>query len=178
MKKKPNFFDGAYRCTFTGKDPDTLTPLHYLECDGIILPDGSRPNPLAFYDALRGVWMRPLSRMFGFDFGSVPSRSQGIVSPIRWSRAFAFHDTSYITHGWWEAKHPNGPFVFKERTQHDVDEMLIVWMMADGCSRMEAEIAFEGVWLGGESYWDKHKGPFPCGEFLGLLLPNLDQVPH
>jgi len=180
MKQKPDFFDGAYRCTFEGKDPDSHAPLHYLENDGIVLPDGSRPNPLAFYDAQRGVWMRPASRLHGFDFGTVPSRAQSLVSPIRWSRAFVFHDAAYPNHGWCETgfSTPDGPFTFRQVTRAEADGFLIRWMVADGSSFEEAYVAYEGVFLAGEKYWKRHKGPFPCCEFLGLPLSHPENIPH
>ena len=162
---KPDYFDGVYRATFTGKDSDQV-PKHLLETAGIVLPDGSQPTPLRFFDAQRKVWQRPASRMPGFDFGSVPASLQSLVSPLTASRAFAMHDAAYVNHGWWESPAADGPYTFVPKNRHEVDEMLIRWMIVDGTSVLEAELAFEGVYLGGGDLWDSHKGPFPVGTFI------------
>ncbi len=163
---KPDFFDGFYRCTFTRKDANG-TPLHLLETSGIVIPGTDSMLPaLKFYDAQRCVWMRPASRMEEFDFGSVPSRFQSIVSPIKSSRSFAMHDSGYVNHGWWECADRDGIYVFGKRGQHEVDHMLIRWMIVDDSTVREAELAFEGVKFGGGEFWHRHKGMFPSGACL------------
>lgn len=59
-----------------------------------------------------------------------------------------------------------GPWTFRPRTRHETEEMLIRWMIADGSSVHEAELAFEGALLGGDAIWHAHKGPFPVGIFI------------
>ena len=166
MNNKPDFFDGHYRCTFMGKDANGV-PQHLLETSGIIIPGTDVVLPaLKFYDAQRGVWLRPASRMMGFDFGSVPERWQSFVSPLTTSRAFAMHDPAYVNHGWWECKDKDGVYAFVRKSRHEVDHMLIRWMIVDDATKREAYAAFQGVKVGGGKFWRRHKGVFPVGGCL------------
>jgi hypothetical protein len=170
---KPDFFDGFYRCTFTGKGGNG-SPLYLLETSGIIIPGTDAVlRPLKFYDAQRGVWIRPASILKDFDYGSVPSLFQSVVSPIISSRAFAMHDSSYVNHGWWECNAPDGKYVFYQKTRHECDHMLIRQMIVDDSSVREAELAFEGVYLFGGEYWENHKGMFPVGTCEQEITQNV-----
>lgn len=166
MNSQPDYFDGFYRCTFTKKNSQGV-PLHLLETSGIIIPgtDAVLP-PLKFYDAQRMVWQRPASLVEEFDFGSVPETFQSVVSPLKFSRAYAMHDPAYVNHGWWESSEKNGIYVFCRKSRHEVDHMLIRWMLADGSSEGEAYAAFEGVKYAGGAVWRRHVGPFPAGPFI------------
>ena len=163
---QPDFFDGFYRCTFTGKDKDGV-PQHLLETSGIVIPGTDVVLPaLKFYDAQRGVWMRPAGRMEGFDFGSVPERWQSLVSPLTTARAYAMHDNAYVNHGWWECQDKDGSYEFVRKSRHEVDHMLIRWMIVDDATVREAYMAFEGCKYGGGKVWRRHKGVFPAGVCL------------
>jgi hypothetical protein len=163
---KPDFFDGFYRCTFSGKDSKGV-PLHLLETSGIIIPgtDAVLP-PLKFYDATRMIWQRPASIVIDFDFGSVPESCQSIVSPLTSARAFGMHDSGYVNHGWWECAEKDGVYEFCRKSRHEVDHMLIRWMIVDDATIREAYLAFEGCKYGGGNVWRRHKGPFPVGPFI------------
>ena len=166
-----DYFSGTTRMDFEGKDPTDGFPLYYLQTAGY------GAEPLTFHTR-EGVLQRPASRMHGYDMGSVPRKCclQGVVSPNCWHRAFAMHDPGFVTHGWWESTDGiNWKFVLK--TEHQVNVMLVRWMRADGCGADEADIAFEGVALGGGELWDSHKGPFPSLEFINDVPATTGDVP-
>ena len=125
---------------------------------------GYGADPFVFHTR-EGILQRPATVMHGFDQGSVPKGlAQAFVSPNATSRAFAFHDSAFDNHGWWESTDGvNWKFAPKSREQ--TDHMLIRWMMADGAGERTAYAAFEGVHLGGSDVWNAHKGPFPADQF-------------
>ena len=151
-----DFFDGTFRMDYEGQDPDSDASLYFLQTAGY------GAAPLVFHTR-EGPLIRPANQMHGYDQGSVPARLQGVVSPSNWGRAYACHDLAYMSHGWWELV--DGVWTFKLQTRCAVDDMLVRWMVATGCSECEAYEAHAGVYLGGGSDWDGHTGPFPAGPF-------------
>ena len=157
MSDAEDYFSGTFRMDYEGQDPDSLVALYYLQTAGYGC------EPLVFHTR-EGGFQRPASSIHSYDEGSVPRRLQGLVSPNAWARAYAMHDCSYINHGWWELV--NGVWTFQLKTRHQVDEMLIRWLLATGCGRDEAYACFEGVLFGGGDIWAHHTGPFPVGPFI------------
>ena len=145
---------GTYRLTYLRNElhDGEPVPIYLFELDPL--------DPLTFITT-DGVWQRPAQR-FETDMGSVPPPLQGIAGPLGSPRGFPMHDSAFDNHGWWESTDHGATWTFAQKTEEQVNTMLLYWCGADGVDWFERNEIYLGVELGGSEMWNAHTGPFPA----------------
>lgn len=114
-------------------------------------------DPLTYHHP-DGYKLRPNNK-FTTDFGSVPFLAQTLIprifSSFRWRKSYEMHDSAYMEGGLWYAEEGSEDYTLLRMTRSHADDMLSMWIKAEGGNVINSAPIWFGVKIGGWASWGK-----------------------